>query len=97
MSISFENLTIQAVRQLAETDGIEALRTITTKTVLLGNGGALDSAGLVFLIVEIEEMVKNEFGVDIVIVDEKAFSGRSPFRTVASLASYLEECVEKAK
>ena len=34
MSISFENLTIQAVRQLAETDEIEALRTITTKIVL---------------------------------------------------------------
>ncbi|WOV90659.1 MAG: hypothetical protein R1F54_09015 [Candidatus Zeuxoniibacter abyssi] len=42
-------------------------------------------------------MVKNEFGVDIVIIDEKAFAGRSPFRTVASLASYLEECVAKAK
>ena len=97
MSVSLHDLTLQAVCQLAESDGIEELREATPDTLLFGEGGVLDSAGLVFLIVEIEEMVQNAFGVEIVIADEKAFARRSPFRTVASLTSYLEECVAKVK
>lgn len=52
-----EDLVIRSVRTLAETDGIEALTQADSGTVLFGRGGALDSAGLVFLITEIEEAV----------------------------------------
>ncbi len=97
MTSIFQELIIRSVRCLSETDGIDELREANLYTVLFGRNGALDSAELIFLITEIDEAVGSELGIDTVLVDEKAFAGRSPFRTVASLASYPEECVAEAK
>jgi len=85
------------LQTLAETDGIEQLREVDSDTRLFGTGGALDSASMVFLVTEIEEAASREFGVDIALVNEKAFASRSPFRTVGSLVSYLEDLVNEAK
>ena len=92
-----EDLVIRSVRALAETDGIEALARAEGDTVLFGKDGNLDSAGLIFLITEIEEAVSRDLGVEITLVDEKAFARRSPFRTVSALASYLQERVDEAR
>jgi acyl carrier protein len=59
-------------------------------TVLFGEGSALDSIGLVRLILAIEEGVEDDLNVSITLADEKAMSReRSPFRTVSSLAEYV--------
>lgn len=58
-------------------------------TILYGQVGALDSLALVNLIVAAEEHIEEEFGVSIVLADERAMSQRnSPFRTVGALADY---------
>ena len=58
--------------------------------VLYGNGGKLDSLGLVNLIVIVTERIQDRFGAALILVDEKAFSqNRSPFRSVASLAEHI--------
>ena len=59
-------------------------------TVLFGEGGSLDSLGLVNFIVTTEQKIQESFGVTVVLADEKAMSLRnSPFRTVQTLAEYV--------
>ena len=63
---------------------------VTDETVLLGDGGAVDSLGLVRLIMTVERQVEDDLGVAVSLTDEKAMSQRnSPFRTVGALISYL--------
>jgi len=60
------------------------------ETTLFG-GGDLDSLGLVNLIVAVEQNIEDEFHVVIAIADDRALSQKhSPFRTVGSLADYIE-------
>ena len=64
-------------------------------TVLFGNKGKLDSLGLVNLIVDIEQKIEEAFEIPITLADERALSQkRSPFRTIGTLADYIEEYEE---
>ena len=72
--------------QLPEDQRIEVSR----DTVLVGEGGRLDSLGLVNLLVSIEEKLSEVLGlsldlVDIVMADEI----EGPMRTVGSLVDYV--------
>jgi D-alanine--poly(phosphoribitol) ligase subunit 2 len=59
---------------------------------LIGKDARLDSLGLVNLIVLVEEKIQEKFGVGITLVDERAMSqSKSPFRTLGSLAEFVEE------
>jgi acyl carrier protein len=54
-------------------------------------GGALDSVGLVSLIVELEQQIADRDEASITIADDRAMSQkRSPFRTIGSLADYVQ-------
>jgi D-alanine--poly(phosphoribitol) ligase subunit 2 len=54
-------------------------------------GGRLDSVNVVSLIVGLEEQIADDCGVSITIADDRAMSQqRSPFRTVGSLADYIQ-------
>ena len=65
--------------------------TKSTKTVLFGNNGQLDSLGLVNLLVIIEQNIEEEFDVSITIADERAMSQKhNPFRTIGALATYID-------
>ena len=67
-------------------------------TNLYGNSGILDSMGLVSMIVAVEQDVEDEFDVQITIANAKAMSQKnSPFKTVGSLATYVEGLIEEAK
>ncbi len=59
-------------------------------TVLFGEGGTLDSIGLVSFIVAAEQKIAQETGITITLADERAMSRKnSPFRTVSALANYI--------
>jgi acyl carrier protein len=59
-------------------------------TVLLGEGGVVDSLGLVRLILLVESRIEGDFGSAVSLTDEKAMSQRtSPFRTLGTLADYI--------
>jgi len=67
-------------------------------TALLGRGAVLDSLGLVRLVLEVEERVQDAFDVSVSLADERAMSQqRSPFRSVASLAEYIDALAQEAK
>lgn len=59
-------------------------------TNLYGRDGVLNSLALVRLIVALESRVEDEFGVQVILADEKAMSQkRSPFATVGALSEYI--------
>ena len=68
----------------------------TAETCLFGADGLLDSLNIVRLIVDVEEKVLDKFGIEIAIADENAMSQkRSPFRTVQSLADYINVLIQE--
>jgi hypothetical protein len=62
------------------------------ETKLFGPDGTLDSLGLVAFLVSVEQRVAEKLGVSLTLANENAMSQKkSPFRTMRSLAGYIEE------
>src|SRR5436853_3342452 len=63
---------------------------------LYGASGKLESLDFVTFIMEVEEKIKTEFGVDITIADEHLLSKKqSPFSSVQTLVEYLDEVLKQ--
>jgi acyl carrier protein len=63
---------------------------------LYGAAGKLESLDFVTFIMEVEEKIKVEFGVDITIADENLLSKeKSPFSSLRTLIEYLEEVLKQ--
>lgn len=64
--------------------------TIHPETKVYASGSTLNSLYFIRLVVDLEEVVFDKFGKQIVIANEKALSMKqSPFRTVQSLTDYI--------
>ena len=88
---TIENLIITSVKEINEQLPQEQQLGQSTKTVLFGKDGKLDSLGLVSILVMIEQNIEDEFDVSITIADERAMSQKhSPFRTVETLVDYIK-------
>jgi acyl carrier protein len=62
---------------------------------LYGGASKLESLDFVTFIMEVEEKVNEEFGVEITIADENLLSKeKSPFSTVRTLNDYLAEVLK---
>ena len=60
------------------------------ETILAGGGGKLDSLGIINFIVALEQIVEQQFGRPISLMDEQAMSRHdSPLATLGSLTRYL--------
>lgn len=60
--------------------------------VLFGKGSALDSLGLVNVVMAAEQYIGDETGHDIVLASEAAMSRkRSPYRSLRALSEYAVE------
>ena len=60
------------------------------ETVLLGKSAALDSLGLVNLIVEIEQGIQENFNSSINLADQRSFAGqKTPLQNINALIEYL--------
>jgi hypothetical protein len=69
--------------------------TKTPETPLYGSN-ALDSLGLVHLIIALEQNVLDRTGRTLALAADKAFSqSRSPFRDVSSLVAYLRQRLQE--
>lgn len=79
--------------ELPEADQIA----FSPETQLFGPGAALDSLGLVSLIVDVETGVSDAFGREVSLTDDTAMSQVvSPFASVESLSNYIVEMLERA-
>lgn len=82
----------KAVGSLVQDGGIQAPK--GALDLLYGEGGFLDSLGLVTVLLEVERLVEERYGVSITLADDRALSSRaSPFRSVDSLAAYVHDRV----
>jgi acyl carrier protein len=62
----------------------------TPEAPLFGPGSPLDSIGLVGLLIDVEEALRDQ-GVEVELSDSRAMSAtRSPFRSVSSLVVYID-------
>ena len=67
-------------------------------TVLYGESSSIDSIGLINIIVTVEQNIEDDFEKSITLADQKAMSQKqSPFRTVESLAKYIQILIEEKK
>jgi acyl carrier protein len=63
--------------------------TIEPDTSLFGVGGALDSIGLVSVVIELEQKLSDLSGHDVSLMNDRAMSRtHNPFRTPRALAEY---------
>ncbi|MFC1484354.1 hypothetical protein ACFL5M_00860 [Candidatus Neomarinimicrobiota bacterium] len=64
----------------------------SVETILSGEGGQLDSLGLINLIVAVEQKMEDEFHSTVILTDIDVLSSTNgPLHTIGSLASYLLE------
>ncbi len=90
-----EKLVVDCLIELNEELENESLNNPLSTTKLYGSNGALDSLALVSLITDLEEIISDEYDMDIILADEKAMSQTtSPFRTVESLTLYIQKLIE---
>ena len=97
MSASSEDVrkSVLAAVETFNADGDGAVPA-SLDAVLLGEGGVVDSMGLVRLVLMVEQRVQDDFGVAVSLTDEKALSQRnSPFRNLGTLADYVTACLNE--
>lgn len=82
----------EALRQTNELLPKEKRLKAADDTVLFGDGAALDSLGLVNLLVAVEQGIADTFNCEVTLATDKAVARKnSPFRTVATLRDYVME------
>ena len=63
---------------------------------LLGSDQGVDSLTIVNLVVAIEEQIQKKMGKTVVLVDEDSMALQEhPFRTLGTLATYVEKVIQK--
>ncbi len=63
---------------------------INRETLMFGEGGPIDSMGIVMLVVDVEEAVRVKSGKIVSLADDRAMSQRnSPYRTIGALTDYI--------
>ena len=89
-----EEVVISAFNDYFETQDIPGK--VDSDTVLFGGESALDSMGLVNVVIDIESFFHGE-GYNISLTSEQAMSRRSsPFRTVSTLVDFIAELIDEA-
>ena len=89
-------LVLEVVKEIGEDQNNQALLDATEETRLFGEN--LNSMGIVFLVTDLESRISDELDVDLTLADERAMSQKtSPFRSVKTLAKYVNTLIEEAK
>lgn len=96
MDESILSIIRDAVDELNEQMGENQRIAYSEELRLIGSKAALDSISFVTLIAIIEDLISERLEKDLIIVNDKAFSmERSPFYSIGSLASYIEELLKE--
>ena len=91
-------LLTECLEELAEQSERPLPDPVSEATPLMGEAAALDSLGLVNLIVDLEGRLLDDFDVEVTLADERAMSLEdSPFRTVGTLAEYAHNLASESQ
>ena len=95
MKTKVEDLIIKAIKETVETLPGNLHFNEKTDTILFGLDGVFDSLGLVTFLVCLEQIIEDEFNIEITIADEKAMSmENSPFKSIDTLAQYIDSIIK---
>jgi acyl carrier protein len=84
-----EAIVLDGLRAANLARDASAQLTVTPDAPIFGPGSPLDSLGLVALLLDLEDALRDR-GYSVVLSDERAVSQRrSPFRSVATLVEYI--------
>jgi acyl carrier protein len=90
-------IVIASLNEVFAQTGMPAPEALGEDTVLVGNDPALDSLGVVQLIVEVEQRVEQGHNISVTLANDKAMSARnSPFRTVGVLTDHVVATAQEA-
>jgi acyl carrier protein len=92
MQATIENIEslVLAAASKAAADGQHEEALFTPSSDLFGGDSPLDSMDLVALVVDLEEQLREVFGKEITLADERAMSQEvNPFSKVESLTRYI--------
>lgn len=90
-------IVVAAVGDYAASTGGGQAAPVSGSTVLFGPKGALDSIGLVSVLVALEQELAESHGLAVSLMDDRAMSReRSPFRTPETLADYVLDLAGEA-
>ena len=90
-AIEVQDLVLRAIENANVARMPDAQLTASPEAALFGPGSALDSLGLVSLLIDIEDAL-HDHGIDVMLSDARAMSQkRSPFRSVAALVAFIQE------
>jgi acyl carrier protein len=85
-------IVLEALKELNAQRGAHEQVSDSPDAPLFGAVAKLDSLGLVTLLLEIEDRIRQRHGVSLTLADERAMSEkRSPFRTLAALGEYVDK------
>ena len=89
--MELENKIISFLEEFLKEE-LETTIELNLESKLFGGGGPLDSMALVNLLVDLEELIEDDYGLSVTLADEKAMSRRtSPFTRVKYLIEYIQE------
>jgi len=81
---------VLAAASKAAADGVHETSQFTASSDLFGGDSPLDSMDLVALVVDLEEQLRELFGKEITLADERAMSQEvNPFSKVETLTRYI--------
>jgi len=92
MQATIENIEtlVLAAASKAAAEGQYDDAKFTSSSDLFGGNSPLDSMDLVALVVDLEEQIRDAFGKEITLADERAMSQEvNPFSKVESLTRYI--------
>ena len=85
-----------AIDELNEIRSPEQRLEKSPELILFGEGGRLDSIGLVTFLVSAERNLADALGRPVTLADERAMSQKnSPFRSINSLAEYIDSILSE--
>jgi acyl carrier protein len=93
-STEIQALVLRAMANVNLARRPDAQLSLEPDAPIFGEGSPLDSFGLVSLLIDIEEALQDR-GVNASVSDARAMSRtRSPFRSVQTLVTYIQESVQ---
>ena len=92
---TLEQISFKCIEELNNMLPPESRLQKSLDAILVGEGGTLDSLGLITLIVSLEEALEEEIGTHTAFLEEEFLvDSNGPFRTVGSLVGWINTKIE---
>lgn len=96
MKEKIKKLIKESLDEIKDTNNLDF--EVSEATVLLGENSVMDSFDFVSFVATLEEKLSDEFGKEITLVSEKAFSKKySPFKNIDRITDYVIELLNEAE